>query len=206
MTTFIPNWNTCKLTTLATKSCISITMVVMPITNLPLGTGALPTVLKLKEMKGADGLNIVQKIAAHDYSTFGMHLLNDGNGEAVDLIEKDNISKGAEGVTQAILKKWLTSDAPTRTYQHLIECLRQSQLGALAKLIETQGMLPTYMYIVMSIVCQTATFFKFLLFEHDMHSTCNEIHKHVMIFTTNFVPSTVLRQQLFSIFPLSNSL
>ena len=37
--------------------------------------------------------------------------------------------------TEAILQKWLTSDAPTRTYQHLIECLRQSELGALAELI-----------------------------------------------------------------------
>ena len=54
----------------------------------------------------------------------------------VDLIEKDHIIRGAVSVTQAILQKWLTSDAPTRTYQHLIECLRQSELGALAELIE----------------------------------------------------------------------
>ena len=88
-------------------------------------------------MKGADGkpLKIVQKIAAHDYTTFGMYLLQDENGEEVDIIEKDHISKGAESVTKEILKKWLTSDAPTRTYQHLIECLRQSELGALAELI-----------------------------------------------------------------------
>ena len=86
-------------------------------------------------MKGADGkpLKIVQTIAAHDYATFGMCLLQDENGEEVDLIEKDHISKGAESVTKEILKKWLTSDAPTRTYQHLIECLRQSELGALAE-------------------------------------------------------------------------
>ena len=86
-------------------------------------------------MKGADGkpLRIVEKIAAHDYTTFGMCLLQDENGEEVDLIEKDHISKGAEGVTRAIIKKWLTNgDESTRTYQHLIECLRQSELGALA--------------------------------------------------------------------------
>ena len=101
------------------------------------------TLLKLKTMKGADGkpLKIVQKIAAHDYTTFGMYLLQDENGEEVDIIEKDHISKGAERVTKEILKKWLTSDAPTRTYQHLIECLRQSELGALAELISnTIGM------------------------------------------------------------------
>ena len=45
------------------------------------------------------------------------------------------VSKGAESVTKEILKKWLTSDAPTHTYQHLIECLRQSELGALAEVI-----------------------------------------------------------------------
>ena len=103
-------------------------------------------------MKGADGkpLKIVQKIAAHDYTTFGMCLLQDENGEEVALIEKDNIIRGAEGVTQAILQKWLTSDAPTRTYQHLIECLRQSELGALAELIANtctmvgQGMFANY--------------------------------------------------------------
>ena len=51
------------------------------------------TLLKLKTMKP---LKIVQKIAAHDYTTFGMCLLQDENGEEVDLIEKDHISKGAE--------------------------------------------------------------------------------------------------------------
>ena len=101
----------------------------------PIGVGAPPTLLKLKTMKGADGkpLKIVQTIASHDYTTFGMCLLQDYNGEEVDLIEKDHISKGAVSVTKEILKRWLTSDAPTRTYQHLIECLRQSELGALAE-------------------------------------------------------------------------
>ena len=108
------------------------------------GKAAAPTLLKLKTMKGADGkpLKIVQKIAAHDYTTFGMYLLQDENGEEVDIIEKDH--KGAEGVTKEILKKWLTSDAPTRTYQHLIECLRQSELGALAELIANTTGMPIY--------------------------------------------------------------
>ena len=47
------------------------------------------------------------------------------------------------GVTKEILKKWLTSGATPRTYQHLIDCLRQSELGALVELIE-QGMLYRY--------------------------------------------------------------
>ena len=112
----------------------------------PTGVGATPTLLKLKTMKGADGkpLKIFQNIAARDYTTFGMCLLQDKNGEEVDLIKKDHNSKGADSVTKAILVKWLTSDASTRTYQHLIECLRQSELGALAEQLITavlQGML-----------------------------------------------------------------
>ena len=97
-----------------------------------------PTLLKLKTLKGADGkpLKIVQRIAAHDYITFGMCLLQDENGLAVDLLKRNYIQDGgAESVTRVILQKWLTSDAPTRTYQHLIECLRQSELGGLAELI-----------------------------------------------------------------------
>ena len=88
-------------------------------------------------MKGADDkpLKIIATIAACDYTTFGMCLLQDENGLAVALLKRNHIHDGAEGVTEAILQKWLTSDAPTRTYQHLIECLRQSELGALAELI-----------------------------------------------------------------------
>ena len=101
----------------------------------PTGVGATPTLLKLKTMKRADGkpLKIVQTVAAHDYATFGMCLLQDENGEEVALLKKNHIHDGAESVTEAILQKWLTSGAPTRTYQHLIECLRQSELGALAE-------------------------------------------------------------------------
>ena len=97
-------------------------------------------------MKGADGkpLKIVRKIAAHDYITFGMQLLQDENGAMVQLIKMDHSRNGAKSVTEEILRKWLTSDAPTCTYQHLIECLRQSELGALAEQLITtvvQGML-----------------------------------------------------------------
>ena len=100
----------------------------------PKGT---PTLLKLKTMKGADGnpLNIIPRIAAGDYTTFGMCLLQDENGVGVGLIEKTH--NGPVGVTYAIIQKWLTSGAAlTRTYQHLIECLREVELGVLAEDIE----------------------------------------------------------------------
>ena len=113
------------------------------LTKTDVGYATAPTLLDLMAMKGADGkpLMVIETIAAGNYKRFGMYLLRDDNGVIVDLIEKDRIIKGAASVTEAILQKWLTSDAPTRTYQHLIECLRQSELGALAELIaNTTGM------------------------------------------------------------------
>ena len=89
-------------------------------------------------MKGADGkpLKIIETVAAGDYVTFGMCLLQDENGEQVRLIKKDHINEGAKDITETILQKWLTSGAaPTRTYQYLIECLEQSELGTLAEQI-----------------------------------------------------------------------
>ena len=100
-------------------------------------TDATPTLLKLKTMEGPDGkpLKIIETVASGDYMTFGMCLLQDENGDDVELIEKNHTQKGAEGVTQTIIKTWVTSGAPTRTYQHLIKCLKQSKLGALAEQI-----------------------------------------------------------------------
>ena len=105
----------------------------------PTGVGSTPTLLKLMAMKGADGkpLRVIETIAAGNYKKFGMYLLQDDNGTMVDLLKRNHIHDGNESVTEAILQKWLTSDAPARTYQHLIECLRQSELGALAEQLIT---------------------------------------------------------------------
>ena len=90
-------------------------------------------------MKGPDGnpLRIIPRIAAGDYKMFGMCLLHDENGEEVDLLKKTHAHDGPQGITDAIIQKWLRNGAPTRTYQHLIECLRESELGALAEDIAT---------------------------------------------------------------------
>ena len=91
-------------------------------------------------MKGRDGsdLKVVETIADGDYEFFGMLLLLDENEVAICLLKKKHIHEGPESITKAILKKWLTDPSPTApcTYQHLIECLRQSHLGALADSIE----------------------------------------------------------------------
>ena len=92
-------------------------------------------------MKDPSGkpLNIIRRIAVGDYETFGMHLLQDENGLEVKLIEKDNTNKGAESITHDILQKWLTCGHSPRTYQHLIECLKLSEMCALADLIIGKG-------------------------------------------------------------------
>ena len=78
-------------------------------------------------------LRIIETIAAGDYETFGMFLLQDDNGVKVRLLKKDHIHEGVMGITQAIMQKWLTSDVPTHTYEHLIQCLKQSGQVALAE-------------------------------------------------------------------------
>ena len=83
-------------------------------------------------MEGADGKNlrIIPRIAAGDYMTFGMRLLQDENGDQVELIKRDHRQDGTESVIQAIIRKWLASGAAPN--QYLIECLRKSGLGVLA--------------------------------------------------------------------------
>ena len=93
----------------------------------------IPTVLKLKRMKGPDGLGVIETIAAGDYQTFGMVLLNDENGQRIDLITKDLSDIKA---TETIIKQWLTgtisdTNPYTRTYRHLVVCLKEAGMGAL---------------------------------------------------------------------------
>ena len=110
-----------------------------PIVSQPLififtkGDAPTLTILELMDMEGADGKNlrIIPRIAAGDYVMFGIRLLQDENGDQVELVKRDHRQDGTESVIQAIIRKWLTSGAaPT---QYLIECLRKSGLGALAK-------------------------------------------------------------------------
>ena len=66
-------------------------------------------------------------------------LLKDDNGQRIDLITKGLIGAKA---TEAVLKEWLTGNIPDtnpypRTYRHLVECINESGMGALAEHIET---------------------------------------------------------------------
>ena len=110
-------------------------------TCLCIDTDSTPTLLYLEEMRvNGKPLKIIQEIAAQGYIKFGMHLLRDEDGKEVRVIGK-NHKDDVEDVVRAIIEKWLASSEAPRTYQHLIECLRLSELGALADLIANEGML-----------------------------------------------------------------
>ena len=100
------------------------------------------TLMALHNMTKTDGqtdgkpVEIIQRIAAGNYQVFGMYLLNDENMTKVKVIKKNHVHEGAEAITQAIMQKWLEVSDPStspHTYEHLIECLERSGLGALAE-------------------------------------------------------------------------
>ena len=87
---------------------------------------------------GKDGrpVKIIQKIAAGNFKDFGMYLLNDEDMTDVDNLERNHCREGTEGITEAIIKKWLDTGTTPRTYKHLIKCIKDCELGALAEKIE----------------------------------------------------------------------
>ena len=102
-------------------------------------TGAKPNLLNLTQMKKTDGtpLEFISKVAAGKYKNFGLHLLQDYNGNKVKIIEKDHKHEGAEAITEAIIGEWVSSGGSNHTYEHLIECLKKAGLGSLAEDIAT---------------------------------------------------------------------
>ena len=97
-----------------------------------------PTILCLKDIKGSDGLNVIDTIAANDYRSFGQRLLEDDNGQRIDLYEKNYMANGCSSVVDNILKDWIKQGS-TPTYRRLIDCLRESGMGAFAEEIEAMA-------------------------------------------------------------------
>ena len=91
----------------------------------------LPNVLDLQKIKGADGLNVYATIGANEYKTFGLFLLNDKNGQKVDLIDRKHRADGASAIVRGIFDDWLR-EGTGQTYQHVIDCLKQAGMGAFA--------------------------------------------------------------------------
>ena len=91
-----------------------------------------PTLSQLLNFPGKRGkINIPERIGTN-YKTFGIFLLNDGNGAKVESIAKE------EGelihISLKILSKWLQGEGmQPPTWSTIIEALKMSNLGALAK-------------------------------------------------------------------------
>ena len=81
-------------------------------------------------------MNAIETIAANDYESFGMFLLNDINGNRVDLIKED--VSGATRITTKIIQTWLKTTGTPHTYRYLIECVRKAGMGAFAELLESK--------------------------------------------------------------------
>ena len=94
--------------------------------------GDKPKILKLKKLKAPDGLSIIESIAAKDYTTFGMYLLDDDNGNKVDMIKKKDRNAEVPAIVEAIIKDWLEVTDPVPTYSHFVECLKDAGMGALS--------------------------------------------------------------------------
>ena len=91
-------------------------------------SGAHPTLPELLE------LNIPFHVA-DNYELFGTFLLQDDTGHKVDIIEH-NRRGDAEGITTAILKKWLQGGGMSVTWESLIEALKKCKASYLANQLD----------------------------------------------------------------------
>ena len=86
-------------------------------------------------------INIPQEIGPN-YYYFGLHLLDDPNGNRVKNIERDY--REIERINTEILREWVTGRGKKPvTWETLTEVLRDIELGALASKIEDVKLKPT---------------------------------------------------------------
>lgn len=94
---------------------------------------SLPELLKLK----------LHHSVGAKYKIFGIFLLNDIDGSAVDKIEEDYYGN-IECIIIKILQSWLADCGRAVTWWSLVETLRECRLPALAKQIENTKMKGTH--------------------------------------------------------------
>ena len=87
-------------------------------------SGECPTLPELLRLK------VPQQVGAN-YSTFGILLLNDETGSRVDAIEDEYRGK-PEKITRKILQEWLEGKGLPRTWESLVQTLRETELSDLA--------------------------------------------------------------------------
>ena len=86
---------------------------------------SLPDLLRLK---------VPQQIGAH-YKVFGTFLLNDETGSRVDAIKRAPLSE-PEDIVINILQEWIAGRGKPRTWQALIETLKECELTVLTDKIQ----------------------------------------------------------------------
>ena len=94
---------------------------------------SLPNLLKFPSKRGK--INIAEQIG-NKYKNFGTFLLKDDNGTIVSGIERTKIYNVDE-INVAILEKWISGKGQKPiTWDTLVNCLRDTDLNALANDIE----------------------------------------------------------------------
>ena len=98
--------------------------------------GDKPVLPKLLKFPGRRGkINIPEQIGTN-YKTFGIFLLKDDNGTIISGIERAKMHAAAE-INEAILERWIGGKGQGPfTWDTLVQCLRDTELNALANEIE----------------------------------------------------------------------
>ena len=106
--------------------------------------------------KDGTSLRIIDTIAAHSNTEFGLHLLDDRNGHIVSTIKKDKNNDSCE-VTMEILRRWIDAGGSNCTYRFLMDCLRKIGLGGLAEDINSNLVVCQHYIIIMTQIFIIAT-------------------------------------------------
>lgn len=88
----------------------------------------MPQLVKFHGKKGI--INIAMQMVPH-YSSIGRKMLKDEHGAVVQGLWYANIGD-LKQTTMAILKKWLSGVGEPATWDQLVQCLRCSDLNAVA--------------------------------------------------------------------------
>ena len=95
-----------------------------------------PSLLDLQHFPVKDEFKNILEEIANDYVNFGIHLLDDHNGNRVKSIESQKRGDPTD-ITVEIVRKWLQGKGSCPvTWQIFLECLRKSKLNFAADYIQ----------------------------------------------------------------------
>ena len=100
-------------------------------------TDEKPTLKALEGLEpiGSETIDVLEKIGI-DYDQFGMQILQDDNGDAVEEIKDDE--NGARKIKRAIMKRWLKGKGKEPvSWRTLVEVLESVKLRELVKELQS---------------------------------------------------------------------